>query len=552
MVRKCLVLASLIASITIQAAVTIDVMFAYDQSAAKWLNANEVDGSNLAVRVVERMISVWPATHLDEHFSFRLAGVMTSAAEATGTAGGERLANVCQSVANAKTGAATGAWKDIHSARDRFGADVVVVLVDSNEEGDGAVSDGVSWSMGKSKINNLSEFAPWAYSVCGIQDVDRSHVVVHEVGHVMGAGHSDLLVDGPGPQLYPYSSAYHFTDVEGNKRHTIMGYPYTSASDFGYRLYPAFSSAEFTTPEGDALGDANHDNTRTLRETCVAVSQFRITGNEGGEIAPAPSPIPSPSAQFMAKIVVPCKVVDAADRAVGVAQITVAKTDQNGQSKVSAVFYGLDGKKKSAKPVKARVSLSDVGAAVKDVHLDVKGESAPFIVSVAEDGSATGTLGSYSIKQTVSVAEPSANPRFRIMGMPNAINGMTVMNDVESNGNAYHLLPDGEGIGFSVSGKKWVFAKAASVKYTKNKSTLQTELLVDVGKDGSKTNLCGLKLVVNAKTGVFKGSFTIYVKAGTPEKPKAKQLKFKVSGILVDGVGSGHAAHKSIIVDATL
>ena len=550
--RNCIALATLVASTAIRAAVTIDVMFAYDQSAAGWLSANGVDGSVLAAQTVEKMNSVLPATHLDEHFSFRLVGVMTSAAETTGGTGDERLVNALQSGAN-ETGVATGAWKDIQTARDTCKADVVVVLVDSGTGGDAA---GISWCMDDQVLTNLTlpKFAPWAYSVCSVRSVGGGHVVTHEVAHVMGAGHSDLLVGGrSGPQLYPYSSAYHFTDVGGVKRRTIMGYDHTSYEDSGYELYPAFSSAEFTTPDGDKLGDANHDNTRTLRETCAVVSRFRLSGDEGGGASSSTGGgATSSSAKFSAKVVVPCKVVDSEDRIVGVAQVTVAKTDRNSQSKVSAVLYGFDGKKKSAKAVKAGVTLSDDGATVKDVRLDVKGEAAPFVVSVAEDGAVAGTFGPYSVKRISSLAEPSASPRFRIMGMPDAIDGMTVMNDVESNGKAYHLLPDGEGVGFSVSGKKWVFAKAANVKYVKNRNTNQMELLVDVGKDGSKTNLCGLKLSVNAKTGVFNGSFAAYVKTDTSGKPKAKKLNFKVSGLLVDGIGFGHASCKGTMVDVAL
>ena len=138
------------------------------------------------------------------------------------------------------------------------------------------------------------------------------------------------------------------------------------------------------------------------------------------------------------------------------------------------------------------------------------------------------------------------------MGMPVAIAGLTVMNIVESDGRTYQLLPDGEGVDFSVSEKKWVFAKAAVVKYAKSKDAGRMELLVDLGKDGAKTNLCGLKLSVNDKTGVFKGGFTVYVEAGTPEKPKVKKFKFKVSGVLVDGVGSGYASCNGITVKVTL
>lgn len=537
--------AAAVVSIAVRAAVTIDVMFAYDQSAARWLSANTIDGNDLAVRAVEQMNAVLPATHLDEYFSFRLVGVMTSAADAdaTGVSGYARFANVCENVADAETGVATGAWKDVQVARDRLGADIVVVLVDSGEGFKSSISAGISWGLGKTPITDLVTFAPWAYSVCGVQYVDRGHhVVMHEVGHVMGAGHSDRLSDDPGPQLYPYSSAYHFVDGEGVKRRTIMGYSYTVPSDAGYEPYPAFSSAEFTTPDGYPLGDALHDNTRTLRETCVAVSRFRLPESESA----------AQPAKFAAKTTAVCKVADAGGGSAGILRVTVTKTDNRGQSKVSAEFYGLDGKKKVAKPVKTAVTLANGVAAVKDVALAIKGETAPLVVTVGADGIASGTFGAYSVKGTESIAVLSAAPRFRVTGMPAVIGGMPVMNDVESGGKSYHLLPDENGVGFSIVGKKWVFAKVAGIKYAKNRDTQQMELVVDTGKDGSKTNLCGVKLSVDAKTGVFRGSFTVYLESGTPENPKLKRQKFKVTGIVVGGTGSGRASYKGVDVAVAL
>ena len=48
------------AAAAISAPVTIDIMFAYDQSAARWLASNGIDGGNLASKAVEKMNSVLP------------------------------------------------------------------------------------------------------------------------------------------------------------------------------------------------------------------------------------------------------------------------------------------------------------------------------------------------------------------------------------------------------------------------------------------------------------------------------------------------------------
>ena len=226
--------------------------------------------------------------------------------------------------------------------------------------------------------------------------------------------------------------------------------------------------------------------------------------------------------------------------------------DQKGESKVSAVFYGLDGKKKTTKAVKAKVALADGLSAVRDVALVVKGEAAPFVVTVTADGSASGTFGTYIMERVASVGSLAPAARIRVAGLPAAIDGTAILGDVECDGRSYHLLPDGEGVAFSAAGTKWIFAKSANVKYAKSNATGQKELFVDIGKDGSRTNLCGLRLSVNAKTGVFKGGFTVYADAGTPERPKLKKFKFKVSGVVVDGVGAGRASYKSVVANVVL
>ena len=180
--------------------------------------------------------------------------------------------------------------------------------------------------------------------------------------------------------------------------------------------------------------------------------------------------------------------------------------------------------------------------AVRNVVLDVKGEPTPFVVTVSSDGSIAGTFGACTVQTAASVADQPAKLRFRVAGLPAVLDGMTVLNDVVSNGAAYHLVPDGDGVGFTSSGRQWSLAKAAVVKYAKMRDDpKRMELVVDVGKKGEKSNLCGLTLSVAPKTGVFKGGFTVYVAAGTPERPAVKKLRFKVTGVFVDGSGAGRA-----------
>ena len=102
---------------------------------------------------------------------------------------------------------------------------------------------------------------------------------------------------------------------------------------------------------------------------------------------------------------------------------------------------------------------------------------------------------------------------------------------------------------FSVSNGKWVFAKAATVKWAKDRVTKEYGLVVDNTK--GKTNLSGLKLTYAAKTGQFKGAFKVYALAGggspgTARPTKKKLVKYTVNviGFVVDGVGYGEASCK--------
>lgn len=106
----------------------------------------------------------------------------------------------------------------------------------------------------------------------------------------------------------------------------------------------------------------------------------------------------------------------------------------------------------------------------------------------------------------------------------------------------------------SVSGGKWKFAKAASVKWTTPKNGMLPViydaasgkgLVVDTSKG---TNLSGLKLTYTPKKGIFKGSFKMYELDGSGSATKLKKHTVSVNGVVVDGVGRGKATCKNPVV----
>ena len=84
------------------------------------------------------------------------------------------------------------------------------------------------------------------------------------------------------------------------------------------------------------------------------------------------------------------------------------------------------------------------------------------------------------------------------------------------------------------SQSRWSLPKSNSVKFSKEDGWFTPD-----GKDYG--NPAGLKLTYTAKTGLFKGSFKIFVE---PSPGKSKKYTATVTGAVVDGVGYGTATVK--------
>ena len=83
-------------------------------------------------------------------------------------------------------------------------------------------------------------------------------------------------------------------------------------------------------------------------------------------------------------------------------------------------------------------------------------------------------------------------------------------------------------------GAKWTFPKADTVKLNAGKTA------AEVTKDNG--NPSGLKLTYTAKTGAFKGKFTVYA----VQKGKLKKLTADVTGVMVGKTGLGTATVKGV------
>lgn len=226
-------------------------------------------------------------------------------------------------------------------------------------------------------------------------------------------------------------------------------------------------------------------------------------------------------------------VLDQGGAVVGGMELKISREGAKG-SKVSGSVQLFGGRKLTVKAdAKAALRLSEGPA---DVALAVNRSGTMNVrLGGLDDGTLafSGTWGDYVVTSGRIGGEVVRTGVFRLVGgLPAAIAGGTVNPD---------FLPGGEPV--RMAGRKWTLAKPATVKYARNRVTKELGWIVNNGRnDSNRTNLSGLKLAYTAKTGAFKGAFSIYTLNGT----KMKKVAATVVGLVVDGVGYGTVTVKGV------
>ena len=144
-----------------------------------------------------------------------------------------------------------GYMDEIHALRDKYRADVAVLIVDD--------------PAGCGLSTRVYADAEEAYSVVHHECAAASYSLAHEIGHLIGARHELALDKNMTP--FPYGHGF----VNGSKWRDIMSY---KVSCGGCPRLPVWSSPKLLV-KGEPAGSAEIDNARVIAEQAARVAAFR-------------------------------------------------------------------------------------------------------------------------------------------------------------------------------------------------------------------------------------------------------------------------------------
>ncbi len=144
-----------------------------------------------------------------------------------------------------------GYMDEIHGLRDKYKADVAILIVDDPK--------------GCGLATRVYADADEAFAVVHHECAAASYSLAHEIGHLIGARHDLNLDKNLNP--FPYGHGY----VNGTKWRDIMSY---KESCGGCPRLPVWSSPTIKI-NGDPTGSAELDNARVIAEQAARVAAFR-------------------------------------------------------------------------------------------------------------------------------------------------------------------------------------------------------------------------------------------------------------------------------------
>jgi peptidyl-Asp metalloendopeptidase len=144
-----------------------------------------------------------------------------------------------------------GYMEEIHLLRDKYKADVALLIVDDPK--------------GCGLATRVYADAEEAFAVVHHECAASTYSLVHEIGHIIGARHELAMDKTMTP--FPYGHGY----VNGQKWRDIMSY---KDSCGGCQRIPVWSSPKVLI-KGEPAGTAELDNARVIVEQAARVANFR-------------------------------------------------------------------------------------------------------------------------------------------------------------------------------------------------------------------------------------------------------------------------------------
>jgi len=231
----------------------IDVMIVYTRNAENWANSRS-SGINNVINQAMAIAQV-SADNSRLNLTFRLVHRARVNYNETGDSDTD-LDNLT-----------FGVISNVRSLRNQYGADVVVMLTDTNDSG------GIAWLL-TTPFGNDS----YAYSIARVQQASWTNTLVHEIGHNMGNAHSRnqrQAAAGFSGGFQRYSTGWRWTGTNSRSYASVMTYPEGSQS------VDIFSNPDINY-QGWATGSysgtyAPADNARSMREVMHITADYRPT-----------------------------------------------------------------------------------------------------------------------------------------------------------------------------------------------------------------------------------------------------------------------------------
>ncbi|MFA5293189.1 MAG: M12 family metallo-peptidase [Phycisphaerae bacterium] len=235
---------------------TIDVMIVYTPAAL-----NRIGGLNNINSFIGNTIA--NANLVLNNSNTTLTVDLVYSAEVSYTESGSSYTDLDQLT---YTGGGYSSMDEVHTWRNQYGADLVVLFADVEDVG------GLGWL-----LNTTSGLPEYGFSLTSVRwgtwAID-DFVTIHEMGHNMGCHHYKWQTTQPGPGLFSYSAGWRWVANSVNYC-SVMSYG-QDGSYSGTRL--GYFSNPDVYNQGVATGNAaDGDNARTIRETKNIIAAYRPT-----------------------------------------------------------------------------------------------------------------------------------------------------------------------------------------------------------------------------------------------------------------------------------